>query len=123
MAEDELRPQVNQNSVDIADLRALVSDLINNLVRPATEIAVANRQRSEENSILIQNLLDEARADRIENRRAFEEQQRQFRVLREEMREEMQIQWEEMRAQRQILQAMLVDVGITHARLDELEAS
>jgi hypothetical protein len=119
MAEDELRPQVNQNSVDITDLRALVSDLINNLVRPATELAVANRQRSEENSILIQNLLDEARADRIANRRAFDEQ-----------RQEMQIQWQEIRAQRQemqaqqqVIQSMLVDLGITHSRLDELEAS
>jgi chromosome segregation ATPase len=145
MAEDELRPQVNQNSVDIADLRVLVNDLINNVVRPATEIAVANRQRSEENAVLIQNLLDEARADRLENRRAFAEQQQELRAQREEIREEMLTQreeirkemltqreemrtqweeiWRELRAQQQVTQAMLVDLGITHTRLDELEAS
>jgi hypothetical protein len=105
MAEDELRSQVNRNSVSIDELRALVNELINEVVRPATEIAMANQQRSQENSILIQNLLDEARADRIANRRAFDEQQ------------------QEIRAQQQVIQAMLVDLGITHTRLDELEAS
>ncbi len=105
MADDELRSQVNRNSVSIDELRALLNELINEVVRPATEIAMANQQRSQENSILIQNLLDEARADRIANRRAFDEQQ------------------QEIRAQQQVIQAMLVDLGITHSRLDELEAS
>lgn len=126
MAEDELRPQVNKNSVDIVDLRALVNDLINNVVRPATEIAMANRQRSEENSILIQNLLDEARADRIENRRKFDEQQQDIRVAQQDIRaaqQDIRASQQDIRAQQQVIQAMLVEVGITHTRLDELEAS
>ncbi len=118
MADDELRSQVNRNSVSIDELRALVNELINEVVRPATEIAMANQQRSQENSILIQNLLDEARADRIENRRAFDEQQQQLRIQSREIREIR----EEIRAQQQVMQAMLVDMGITHTRLDQLEA-
>ncbi len=105
MADDELRSQVNENRIEIDDLKALVNNLTTEVIRPATEMAVATRQRSEENAILIQNLLDEARADRIENRRRFDQQQ------------------QDIRAQQQVIQAMLVEMGVTNSRLDELEAS
>jgi hypothetical protein len=43
------------------------------------ETAEAYQQRYEETSRSIQNLLDEARADRIEHRRKLDEQQQELR--------------------------------------------
>jgi ElaB/YqjD/DUF883 family membrane-anchored ribosome-binding protein len=76
MAEDELRSQANQNNVSIAEVRAKLNALIDEVIRPAMETAEAYQQRYEETSRSIQKLLDEARADRIEHRRKLDEQQK-----------------------------------------------
>jgi ElaB/YqjD/DUF883 family membrane-anchored ribosome-binding protein len=76
MAEDELRSQANQNNVSIAEVRAKLNALIDEVIRPAIETAEAYQQRYEETSRSIQKLLDEARADRIEHRRKLDEQQK-----------------------------------------------
>jgi hypothetical protein len=82
MAEDELRSQANQNNVSIAEVRAKLNALIDEVIRPAMETAEAYQQRYEETSRSIQNLLDEARADRIEHRRKLDEQQKKLRDQR-----------------------------------------
>jgi ElaB/YqjD/DUF883 family membrane-anchored ribosome-binding protein len=76
MAENELRSQANQNNVSIAEVRAKLNALIDEVIRPAMETAEAYQQRYEETSRSIQKLLDEARADRIEHRRKLDEQQK-----------------------------------------------
>jgi hypothetical protein len=123
MADDELRSQVNQNTVSIAEVRARLNELINEVVKPATETAAAYRQRHKETSILIQNLLEEARADRIEHRKKFDVQQQELRAQRQECRVQSEQIRAEIRVQQEVIQAMLVDVGLTHSRLDDLEAS
>jgi hypothetical protein len=125
MSNDELPRQVGENSRDIADLKRIVDSLITEVIRPMSETTVAAQQRSLENATLFQNLLDEARSDRMENRRRFDEFSREMQAQRTEMqaqRAAMQALQEEMRAQQQAIQAMLVQMGLMNAKIDDFEA-
>lgn len=99
MADDELRPRVDKNEVGIAQLTQLVNTLIVDLVRPATEAAVAAQERSLENEKRFQNLLDEAREDRMNFQRRCEEFDRRF----EESRSRFD-------AQQEVIQSLLLQI-------------
>jgi hypothetical protein len=118
MSNEELPRRVEENSRDIADLKRIVDSLITEVIRPMSETTVAAQQRSLENATLFQNLLDEARSDRMENRRRFDEFSREMQA----QRAEMQVLQAEMRAQQQAIQAMLVQMGLMNAKIDDLEA-
>jgi len=81
MSDDELKPRVDGHDVDIAELKRLVNTMIVELVRPATEVAVAAQNRSVENESRFQNLLDEAREDRMNAQKRFDAQQEVIQSL------------------------------------------
>ena len=117
MSDDELRPRVDKNEVDIAQLRQLVNTLIVDLVRPATEAAVAAQERSLENEKRFQNLLDEAREDRMNFQRRFEEFDRRFDAQQEESQKQLaefnQRFAESQRrfdAQQEVIQSLLLQI-------------
>lgn len=102
MADDELRSRVDGHDVDIAELKQLVNTMIVELVRPATEVAVAaqnrsleNEERSIENESRFQNLLDEAREDRMNAQKRFD-------------------------AQQEVIQSLLIQIAQTNSDIDEV---
>lgn len=87
MTNDELQALVAQNSQDIAGLKQLLGSIITDVIQPLGERSVEierlierhseqieqNAQRSLENEKLFRTLLAEAREDRMNNQRRFEE--------------------------------------------------
>lgn len=95
MADDELKSRVDGHDVDIAELKQLVNTMIVELVRPATEVAVAAQNRSVENESRFQNLLDEAREDRMNAQKRFD-------------------------AQQEVIQSLLIQIAQTNSDIDEV---
>lgn len=100
MSDAEFGARVGKTEVDIAELKQLVNTLIVEVVRPATEVAVAAQARSLENEQRFQSLLDEAREDRMNTQRQFEENKRQF--------DENKRRFD---AQQEIMQSMLIQIA------------
>ena len=101
MADEDPRPRVDKTEIDIAELKQLVNTLIVEVVRPATETAVAAQERSLNNEQRFQNLLDEAREDRMNAQRQLEESRRRFD------------------AQQEAIQAMLVQIASMNNRIGD----
>ncbi|MGC1308464.1 MAG: hypothetical protein WA885_14665 [Phormidesmis sp.] len=110
MSDEELRPRVDKNEVDITELRQLVNTLIVDLVRPATEVAVAAQERSVENERRFQNLLDEAREDRMNSQRKFEEWQRQSDESQRRFDAQQEDNRRRFEAQQEVIQSMLMQI-------------
>ncbi|MEL6469947.1 MAG: hypothetical protein AAFP20_01295 [Cyanobacteria bacterium J06614_10] len=126
MTNEELQTLVAQNSQDIAGLKQVLSALIVDTIRPLSDRSVSLEQLAEntsqiaadtaqrsakqsqqilEQSIqfseyaqIIQNILDEARADRTAYQSRFD-------------------------AQQEILRSILLELRSTNSRLENLEAS
>ncbi len=91
----EARRLIQGNAEGLAETRELIQGNAEGLAE-TRELVQRNAERSAENSTLFENMLNDARADRIENRRRFD-------------------------AAQQVIQAMLIQISSLNGRVEDLE--
>ncbi len=87
--------QIGGNAEGLTEARELIQSNAEGLAE-TRELVQRNAERSVENSTLFENMLNDARADRIENRRRFD-------------------------AAQQVIQAMLIQISSLNGRVEDLK--